>query len=180
MTLRGSLCCPSPLLGAKPFMPVQFLPIPDTSEALMTLGFDASTLSSKLQVRKLQEQFEGLLSDRDLSHVGKGLDAPTTLLKQLPINVPLMVEAGVLIMRLLRRPSGSVKGEQASRRSSKAGRMRRGLVRPVLAVVATLGAAYAVSRVAFRLGGNAQQSARPFADTGSPPLKSRSRPRITY
>lgn len=133
----------------------------------MTLELTASTRSSNPQVRKLQEQFEGLLSDRDLSHVDKGADAPATLLRQLPMNVPLMMEAGALIMRLLRRPSGSVKGEQTGGRSSKAGRMRRGLVRPVLAVVAVFGAAYVVSRVASRPGGNARQSARPFADTAA-------------
>ena len=141
----------------------------------MTLRFAASTRSSNLQVRKLQEQFEGLLSDRDLSHVGKGLDAPTTLLRQLPINVPLLMEVGALIMRLLRRPSGSVKGEQASRRSSKAGRMRRGLVRPVLAVVAMLGAVYAISRVASRPGVNARQSAQPVAETAALRRGNRSR-----
>jgi len=145
----------------------------------MTLEFAVSTRSSKLQVRKLQEQFEGFLSDRDLSHVGKSLDASKTLLRQLPIDVPLIMEAGALIVRLLRRPSDSVKSEPAGRRSSKAGRMRRGLVRPVLAVVATLGTAYVVSRIISRPGGNARQPARPFADTVAPRHGSRSRSRMT-
>lgn len=118
----------------------------------MTLGSAASTRSSDPQVRKLQEQFESVLAGQVPSHADKvyadkGAAAPATLLGQLPLDVPLMLEVGTLVVRLLRRSPDGVKGKQAAGPASESGRNRRRLVRPVLVVVAALGAAYAVSRV---------------------------------
>jgi len=147
----------------------------------MALGSAASTRSPNSQVRELQEQLEGVLAGQAPSRADKGAAAPATLLRQLPLDVPLMLEVGTLVARLLRRSPDSVKGKQAAkpRPASEAGRSRRGLVRPVLVVVAALGAAYAVSRVVSRPGGGAWQPARPVAGPAVPRRGSRPRVRVT-
>ena len=147
----------------------------------MALGSAASTRSPNSQIRELQEQLEGVLAGQAPSRADKGAAAPATLLGQLPLDVPLMLEVGTLVVRLLRRSPDSVKGKQAARPrpESEAGRSRRRLVRPVLVVVAALGAAYAVSRVVSRPGGGAGQPARPAADPAVARCGSRSRVRVT-
>ena len=150
----------------------------------MTLGSAASTRSSDPQVRELQEQFESVLAGQapsraNKAHADKAAAAPATLLRQLPLDVPLVMEVGMLVVRLLRRSPDSVKGKQAARPASESGRSRRRLVRPVLVVVAALGAAYAVSRVVSRPGGSAGQPARPAADPAVPRRGSRPRVRVT-
>ncbi len=145
----------------------------------MALESAVSTRSSNSQVRKLQEQLESVLAGQAPSHADKGAAAPATLLWQLPLNVPLMLEVGTLIVRLLHRSPDSVKGKQAARPASESGRSRRRLVRPVLVVVAALGAAYAASRVVSRPSGSAGQPARPAADPAIPRRGSRPRVRVT-
>lgn len=144
----------------------------------MTLGFSAMTRSSNLQVRTLQEQFESLLPDRTVSRAEKGTAAPMALLRQLPLDVPLMMQVGTLIVRLLRPSSDNVKGEQVGKRSSKAGWKRRWVVWPVLAV-ATLGAAYAASHILSRPAIGAGQPARPAAASATPRRTGRLRLRVT-
>jgi len=145
----------------------------------MALGSAASTRSPNSQVRELQEQLESVLAGQAPSRADKGAAAPATLLRQLSLDVPLMLEVGTLVVRLLRRSPDSVKGKQAGRAASESGRSRRGLVRPALVVVAVFGAAYAASRVVTRLGGSAGQPARPVADLAVPRRGSRPRVRVT-
>jgi len=166
-------------LGAKPPVPAPSSPPAKQLGDLDDPGFSALTRSSNLQLRELQEQFENLLSGRTASHADKGAAAPMMLLRQLPLDVPLMMQIGTLIVRLLRPSSDSGKGEQAGKLFSKAGRKRRGVVRPVLAVVATLGAAYAASRILSRPATGARQPARPAAASATPRRTGRLRVRVT-
>jgi len=145
----------------------------------MALGSAASTRSPNSQVRELQEQLGTVLAGQAPSRADRSAAAPATLLGQLPLDVPLMLEVGTLVVRLLRRSPDSVKGKQAPRPASESERSRRGLVRPVLVVVAALGAAYAVSRVVSRPGGGAGQPARPAAGPAVPRRGSRPRVRVT-
>lgn len=149
------------------------------SETSMTLSSSAWAPSSNPELRTLQEQFESLRLGQDTSPGGKDTATPAALLSQLSQDVPLMMEVVMLAVRLLRRPSAQPAKGQALLQPAKTGRRRRGIVRPILAAAAVLGAAYAARRTVSRPGRSALRPSSRMATPSTSRGASRPRVRIT-
>lgn len=120
---------------------------------------DASTIANALHpgIAKLRQQLAGLLPDKASALSATADAARPTLLQQAMDNAPMLMEAGTMLLRLIRGTPDAAVERHAPPPAAKA--RRTGLLRPVLIVVAVAGTAYLVSR-ALRPATGGQQAAR--------------------
>jgi len=120
---------------------------------------DTSTIANALHpgIAKLRQQLAGLLPDAAPALSATADAARPTLLQQAMDNAPMLMEAGTMLLRLVRGTPDPAAGRQAAPPPPQA--RRNGLLRPVLIAAAVVGTAYLVSR-AMRPGTEERQAAR--------------------
>ncbi len=120
---------------------------------------DVSTIASALHpgIAKLRQQLAGLLPDAAPSASATAEAARPTLLQQAMDNAPMLMEAGTMLLRLIRGTPDAAVTRQAPPPPPQARRI--GLLRPVLIAAAVAGTAYLISR-ALRPEAGERQAAR--------------------